>query len=297
MPRWNRTMALVVSFIGAFINSALAIQLFTLWRSLKWDSESEWEGSLDPWTVNSLSLIGGLSAAYFVTAAVANTIGFTGIVKGIPAYIRFYRDFSIADFTFCTISTIFVTYASFSYYSVRSRICEELSRHGDLMRDLAEIGLSPENCEQWFERAVVAFVGVMFIIIVLRLHLVIVVSNYYLNASRLSRALPPRLQKDGGFQRIFLLPNLTTSAPDAGTADACLESTALIYAPVVLGDLSEREVQGLNPREAWVQTNAPHPPRQHRHSHSRGHRHSIGRVVLPMQADEGLFRTHEKYKD
>ena len=47
-------------------------------------------------------------------------------------------------------------------------ICEELSRHGDLMRDLAEIGLSPENCEQWFERAVLVFLGVMFIIIVLR---------------------------------------------------------------------------------------------------------------------------------
>jgi hypothetical protein len=36
------------------------------------------------------------------------------------------------------------------------------------MRDLAEIGLSPENCEQWFERAVLVFVAVMFIIIVLR---------------------------------------------------------------------------------------------------------------------------------
>lgn len=36
------------------------------------------------------------------------------------------------------------------------------------MRDLAEIGLGPENCEQWFERAVLVFVGVMFIIIVLR---------------------------------------------------------------------------------------------------------------------------------
>ena len=47
-------------------------------------------------------------------------------------------------------------------------ICEELSRHSDFMRDLAEIGLSSENCEQWFERAVIVFVGVMFVIIVLR---------------------------------------------------------------------------------------------------------------------------------
>jgi hypothetical protein len=43
---------------------ALAIQLVALWRSLKNDSESEWQGSLDPWTVSTLSLLGGLSAAY-----------------------------------------------------------------------------------------------------------------------------------------------------------------------------------------------------------------------------------------
>jgi hypothetical protein len=36
---------------------------------------------LDPWTVNTISLLGGLSAAYFVTAAVASAIGFAGIVK------------------------------------------------------------------------------------------------------------------------------------------------------------------------------------------------------------------------
>lgn len=82
MPRWNRSMVLVTSLMGALLNSVLAIQLFALWRSLKWgDSESEWEGSLDPWTVNTLSLLGGLSAAYFVTAAVASAIGFAGIVK------------------------------------------------------------------------------------------------------------------------------------------------------------------------------------------------------------------------
>jgi hypothetical protein len=81
MHRWHRTTVLVASSIGALLNSVLAVQLFALWRSLKWDSESEWEGSLDPWTVNTLSLLGGLSAAYFVTAAVASAIGFAGIVK------------------------------------------------------------------------------------------------------------------------------------------------------------------------------------------------------------------------
>jgi len=291
-------MVLVTSFVGAFFNSVLAIQLFTLWRSLKRDSESEWEGSLDPWTVNSLSLLGGLSAAYFVTAAVASAIGFAGIVKGVPSYVRFYRDFSVADFAFCTISTFFVTYASFSYYSIRSRICEELSRHADLMRDLAETGFSPENCEQWFERAVVVFIGIMFIIIILRLHLVVVVSNYYRHLSRISRDCPSRPHKDGALQRIYLLPtNPTSSASRVDPRDSRLESTALVYAPVALGDLSESEVQGLNAREAWVHTSPPHSPRQHRHSHSRGHRHSSGRIALPIQTDEGLLRGHEKYKD
>ena len=79
--------------------------------------------------------------------------------------------------------------------------------------------------------------------------------------------------------------------------DSHVESTALVYAPVPLGSLSEREVQGLNAREAWIHTNTPHPTRQHRHSHSRGHRHSNGRIMLPTQPDEGLLRVHEKYKD
>ncbi|KAN0132646.1 hypothetical protein V8E53_009662 [Lactarius tabidus] len=292
MPRWNRTVVLVASFIGALANFILAIQVLALWRSLKWDSESEWEGSLDPWTVNSLSLLGGISAAYFLTAAVASAIGFTGIVKSVPEYVRFYRDFSAADFMSCTIFTAFFTYASFSYHSVRSRICEEFSRHGDLMRDLAEIGLSPENCEPWLERAIMVFVGAMFVVIVVRLHLVIVVSNYYLHISHLSRNLPPRQPKDGVLQRIYLLPNLASSTP---RTDSRVESTALVYAPVPLGSLSEREVQGLNAREAWIHTNSSHPTRQHRHS--RGHRHSNGRIMLPTQPDEGLLRVHEKYKD
>ncbi|KAH9077131.1 hypothetical protein EDB83DRAFT_2311728 [Lactarius deliciosus] len=228
---WAQFIIVILVFLWA------VTKLFTLWCSLKWDSESEWEGSFDPWTVNSLSLLGGISAAYFVTAAVASTIGFTGIVKGIPEYVRFYRDFLAADFTFCVIFTAFVTYASFSYHSVRSRICEEFSRHGDLMRDMADIGLSPENCEQWLERAVMVFVGVMFVVIVVRCRII------SLHISRLSRDLPSRQPKDGAFQRIYLLPNLTPSTP---RADSHVDSTALVYAPVALGALSEREVQGLN---------------------------------------------------
>jgi hypothetical protein len=137
------------------------------------------------------------------------------------------------------------------------------------------------------------FVGVMFVVIIVRLHLLIVVSNYYLHISHFSTDLPSRQPKDV-FQRIYLLPNPTPSTP---SADSHVESTALVYAPVALGSLSEREVQGLNAREAWIHTNTPHPTRQHRHSHYRGHRHINGRIVLPTEPDEGLLCVQEKYKD
>jgi len=134
--------------------------------------------------------------------------------------------------------------------------------------------------------------------IVSQLHLLIVVSNYHQQLAHISRDYPPsKLHKDSPLQRIYLLPNPAASASRADPRDRRHETTALVYAPVALGDLSESEVQGLNAREAWVHTNPPHPPRQHRHSHSRGHRHSLGRIALPIQPEEGLLRGHEKYKD
>jgi hypothetical protein len=126
---------------------------------------------------------------------------------------------------------------------------------------------------------------------------VIVVANYYKQVSRISRDIPSRVHKDGALQRIYLLPTQSTSAQRTDSFDSRTEPTALVYAPIALGDLSEQEVQGLNVQEAWVHTHAAHSPRQHRHSHSRGHRHSTGRIALPIRPDEGLLRGHEKYKD
>lgn len=198
MFRWSRTAALAIAFLGALTNFAFAIQLFALWRTFKSDTESEWEGSIDSWTVNGFKLVGTLTTAYFVTAAAASTAGLVGILKvrrhrvlplfqprslvflipplyfylqGIPTYVRFYRDYSIADFSFTTITTLLVTYTSLRYSSVRTNVCEEISRHPDFMRDMQEMGLNLENCESWFERAIVAFVVLMLIIIVVRVSL------------------------------------------------------------------------------------------------------------------------------
>ena len=82
--------------------------------------------------------------------------------------MRFYRDISIADFVFATLSTVVVSYTSFSSPYVRTTACEELSRHAELIRDMTEMGLSLENCEPWFDRAILGVVIVQLILIVLR---------------------------------------------------------------------------------------------------------------------------------
>ncbi|ETW84030.1 hypothetical protein HETIRDRAFT_472427 [Heterobasidion irregulare TC 32-1] len=331
MLRWHRTASAMISLLGAFTYLAFAIQLFALWRSVKWDSESEWEGSADSWTTNGVKLVGGLSVAYFVSGAVASAVGFIGIVKvrrsRIPPYIRFYRDYAVADFAFCALTTLSVTYASFRYYSFRTDICEELSRHADLMRDLAESGLSLENCEQWFERAVVAFVAVMTIIIVIRvspvavhaiylasdsrmcvflqIHLVIAVSKYYSQVSRLHSGLPVftsigGYKDDSSMHRIYLLPSPTSPTASSCPPGSTPAPTAVVYAPVPLRDLSERDARELNAREAWIHAASHQPTRQHRRSHSRSHRHGSwsGRIGLASRPNEGLLPSGpEKCKD
>ena len=84
-----------------------------------------------------------------------------------PSLVRFYRDYSIADFSFSAFFTALATYGAF-LGPARVGICEELSRHPDLMRNLTEIGLNLENCELWLSRAVFVGLAVMFFIMVIR---------------------------------------------------------------------------------------------------------------------------------
>ncbi len=69
------------------------------------------------------------------------------------------------------LSALSISYAAFSSYSLRASVCEELGRQPELMRDLADSGLNLENCEDWFERAVAAVVGVIFVFVVIRVSL------------------------------------------------------------------------------------------------------------------------------
>lgn len=301
-----RTASLCISLLGALVNFAFAVQLLLAWRSLRWEPESEWEGSENSWRGDGVKLVWGLLSAYFAAAATVCLIGCIGIVKSIPSFVRFYRDYSIADFSFCTFFTILGTYAAFRT-SVRAVVCEELSRQPDLMRDLAEMGLNLENCELWFERAVLAFMMIMVVLIVIRLHFLIALSNYYSYLSRnQNTGLPMHMlwrsqSMDESHQHIYLLPRPSTfhAAATPKTGD---DNDILVYAPVPLSSMSPQQAQKLrmSATEAWISRSQPSSSsspslRSHRH----GHRHhgsssrSGGRISLPVSPGEGLLPLYD----
>lgn len=187
--RYNRAASTLITIFGVITNSAVTIQVLAAWRTLKWEAESEWESSGDKWQLDGLKLIWALLLVYFSSAAFVCTLGLVGILKvrspsssispfsllthlqqNKSSYVRFYRDYSIADFSFCTFSLILATYAAF-LRPARVGVCEEFSHHPELMRDMLEMGLNLENCERWLERAVFVILGVLFVIMVVRVSL------------------------------------------------------------------------------------------------------------------------------
>ena len=83
----TRAAALILSLVGAAVNSFVAARVLSFWRVLKWETESEWEGSPDSWRVDSLKLVWLLVSAYFTTASIICVIGAVGVIKvrAIPA--------------------------------------------------------------------------------------------------------------------------------------------------------------------------------------------------------------------
>ncbi|KAI9001418.1 hypothetical protein BD414DRAFT_474566 [Trametes punicea] len=287
----SRSLSLAGSLAGALFNLAFALHLLALSRSLGWESESEWESSVDVWAVDSVRLVWGLLFAYFAAAAASCFIGFVGIAKHVRLFVRIHRDYSIADFVFVTLATLSVSYMTFSSPSIRSTVCEELSRHPELMRDMGEMGLSLENCEQWFERAVVAVLGVMFILIVVRLHIVIALSQYYRHVSRdfivgakaTLLGLRP-IKTDAPLQRIYLLPTPTSpSASSSNRSHYFVTETpggkddVAVYATIPIGGMTEQDARKMHATEAWIATSpvaSSGSPRSHRHTHSHTHSHA-----------------------
>jgi hypothetical protein len=81
MFNYNRSASLAITLLGAVSNFALTIQVVALWRSLKWEPESEWEASGDNWKVDGVKIIWGLVSGYFACAATVSAVGFIGIIK------------------------------------------------------------------------------------------------------------------------------------------------------------------------------------------------------------------------
>jgi hypothetical protein len=77
----RRTASLCVSILGALVNFTLAVQLLSAWHSLKWEPESEWEGSENSWRGGGVKLVWGLLSGYFAANATVCLIGFIGIIK------------------------------------------------------------------------------------------------------------------------------------------------------------------------------------------------------------------------
>lgn len=88
-----RSIALFISISGSVVNLLLAFKFNTLWSSLKTaEQESEWEGSLDSWSGESLTLLWGLLSCYFAAEAASSLVGFVGIVRVCSSILR-----SVAD--------------------------------------------------------------------------------------------------------------------------------------------------------------------------------------------------------
>ncbi|CAE6514884.1 unnamed protein product [Rhizoctonia solani] len=298
----KRTATLVLAGLGAVGNAYAAIHLVTLWWRMRKETESEWEGSADIWTLDIARILGGLVCTYMAIASVACAAGFYGALKRLPAHVRVFRDYSIADLVFVTLSTLLFAFACVQP-TLRGAVCEELSRQPELMRNLIDTGLTIENCDIYFERGVVGIVGVMSVLLICRMQFTLLVTDYY---SQLVRTGPSADYEEfsGGEestgQRIFLLPS----------RDAQSKGQPLIYAP--LPRLSLAEARQMHATEAYVSrpsrhshsNSLPHPnSRSHAHSHRRAeslsasrHGNGNGGIALPIRPGEGLIpdRKHSR---
>jgi hypothetical protein len=77
----SRTATLVLAGLGAVGNAYAAIRIVTLWWTMRKETESEWEGSADIWTLDIARILGALVCTYMAIASVACAAGFYGTLK------------------------------------------------------------------------------------------------------------------------------------------------------------------------------------------------------------------------
>jgi hypothetical protein len=263
----TRTTSLAISVFGAAFNFALAARLLGTWWSFKWEPESEWESSEFTISKDGVRFVWALLCAYFAAASAICFFGLVGIVRSKPSFVRIYRDYVVGDFVFGTLFAAIGSYAAFRP-TVRSNVCELLSRQPDILRDFIDLGLTVENCEPWFERGVFGFMVILIIITVIRLHFVLGLSSYYSilvshQGYHLSSYTPHYSRAsaaEGDLERIYILPVRSMASKAACTSDLDLQFVDTpVYAPVPLTHVSPQVAEELlaSATEAWVSRSHP----------------------------------------
>ncbi|KAE9404854.1 hypothetical protein BT96DRAFT_853366 [Gymnopus androsaceus JB14] len=312
----SRSASFIITFLAATSNLAVALQVLAAWRSLKWEQASEWETSEDKWKLDGLHVVWGLLLAYFSAASAVSAVGFAGVAKSKPALVKFYRDYSIADFSFCAFITLIIGYGIFQP-NLPVGVCESLSQHPDIMRDMTELGLSSENCERWFKRATLAFLAIMLIVLVARLHFLLAVGIYYSHLSRHHSQRTPasnsntqltHTRNSSRSRRVLLLPqsvpgisSFPLSSRTSSEAERAVNDSEeiVMYAPLSLSSLPEEMARDLrrNAMETWVTSandKAGRHSHRHRH-HARAHESTLngsGQISLPIDPEEGLLPSY-----
>ncbi|KAG8218925.1 hypothetical protein J3R82DRAFT_4633 [Butyriboletus roseoflavus] len=259
---FDRSASVATAFIGAVSNVALAVYLIGAWRSLAWEPGSEWEGLRFSLSRDGASLICGLFSAYFAAASAICVFGLAGIIKCIPSFVRIYRNYVIGDFAFCTLFAVLASSAAVDP-AARAQVCEQVSRQPDLLRGVIDLGLTLENCEQWFERGLMAFMAVFLLRTVVRIHFIFALSRFYAHLSSGYRCEPLCSHDDDvltPLERIYLLPHASVDQDEkrATVNEAIMQSS--IYAPVPLAQVSPQMANQLRATatEAWISRVLPH---------------------------------------
>ncbi|KAG8965923.1 hypothetical protein FRC03_012759 [Tulasnella sp. 419] len=256
-----RTATLILSGLGACANFYASAKLVSIWFSFRWTSwgsdgeSSEWEGYA--WSIDTARALGAIICAYFFVGGIASIVGFVGTLKRRTSNLRLFRDYSIADLAFGFTCTTLFTFAS-TQPSVRSMLCEELSRQPDLLRSLSEsAGLTVENCEGFIDKAVVGVVLALFVGLFIRLQFTLTVINYYTHLKRTqqhhhssSRRSQSHRHSRSSSQRIVLLSSpLPSSSLSSNPSSSSDGQQTVVYAPV---NVSLEQARKMNGRDALL---------------------------------------------
>ncbi|KAJ6509789.1 hypothetical protein DFH09DRAFT_1374625 [Mycena vulgaris] len=181
------------------------------------------ENDLDAWKLDRLKVLWALLALYLQAAAFVSFVGFFGVLRKKPWHVRLYRGFSAVDLAFTAFLTALAAYAA---WAPGHLACEELASEPEVAQLLAP----DEACERWLERAAVAFLASMLVLIVTRLHFLLAVATDYAHLVAATSSATGAGAGEG--QAICLLP-LPSNVPAADVVWACPAESPLRHTAAV----------------------------------------------------------------